>query len=72
MPVEFEGDYRRSQQPLVSGMNPMIGQNSQSGMTGWLMRKGIISTESQAKAVLLGIVIMNFTLIILIIIFFIF
>ncbi len=40
-----------------------FGQQSEAtGMAGWLIRKGIISNENQAKAILLGVVLLNFIL----------
>jgi hypothetical protein len=70
MSVEFEGDYR-PQRPgySQSGMNMAAGQ---PGLTGWLIRKGIVKDESQAKVAMLGLACLNFILIILIFVYFVF
>ncbi len=54
--VEFEGDYKRTPQFTPSGA---LGQPQTSGMSGWLLKKGIIKDQSQAGGVLLGFVILN-------------
>lgn len=55
--VEFETD----QQQYGSRLSPNQ-QNNSGGMAGWLVRKGIIKDESQAGAVLIAVVIINFLL----------
>ncbi len=57
MGVEFEQDYK----PTTSYTSRTVfGQPQVPGMAAWLMRKGVIKEESQAKSVLIGIMIINF------------
>lgn len=78
MSVEFENDRRGTSFPpgsMMPGMIPgmMPGQPQTGfGMAGWLMQKGIIRDESQAKTLLLGVVCFNFILMALIFYFFVF
>lgn len=60
--VQFEEDFN-SRQPTSSNVqggfvNPYVSQSSR-GMAGWLVSKGIIKEESQAKGILLGVVVFN-------------
>lgn len=57
MSVEFENDYRPTTQFTQQGFP---GQQSGRGMAGWLVKKGIINDESQAKGILVGVVCFNF------------
>ncbi len=72
--VQFEGDFDPGQgstvqSPQVSRnfVNPYSQNSSSGGMAGWLLRKGIIKDESQAKGILLGIVVFNILAIILVV-----
>lgn len=65
MSVEFEGDFKASQ---YGNRNMTPGSSQVGGMAGWLIRKGIIQQESQAKALLLLIVAINFIVMIAVII----
>jgi hypothetical protein len=57
MGVEFEQDYR----PTTSYTSrTVLGQAQVPGMANWLLKKGVIKEESQAKGVLVGIMIINF------------
>lgn len=49
-----------------------FGQTEASGMAGWLMRKGIIHNETQAKTLLVGVVFFNFIVAGLVFYFFVF
>lgn len=53
--VEFDTDQTQAQYTSRS----VLGQPQVPGMASWLMKKGIIKKESQAKIILLGIVIFN-------------
>jgi len=60
--VQFEEDFS-SRQPTSNGVqnnfvNP-YAQQSARGITGWMINKGIIKEESQAKGILLGVVVFN-------------
>ena len=44
--VEFEEDFKPEQYTQM---------NNPTGMTGWLLKKGIIKDESQSKMFLLGL-----------------
>jgi hypothetical protein len=48
----------------------VFGQQEVPGMAAWLIRKGIISNESQAKALLISLVCINFIIAALVIYFF--
>jgi hypothetical protein len=55
--IEFEGDVNQGTQ-FAPGANPYV-QNTSGGMAAWLVKRGIISDESQAKGILLGLVVVN-------------
>jgi hypothetical protein len=38
----------------------VFGKQEVPGMAAWLMKKGIISNETQAKGILIGIVVVDF------------
>ena len=65
--IQFETD-----QPQFRPQSVQNGQSQASGMTAWLIRKGIIKDESQAGGILGGVVVFNFVLTALIIYFFVF
>lgn len=60
MSVEFEGDYNPNQ--INRNFNNPFGQTQTKGITGWLIKKGIIKDESGAKAILLTILFINIIL----------
>ncbi len=64
--IQFETD-----QPQFRSQ-PTFNQPQTSGMTAWLIRKGIIKDESQAGVILGGVVLFNFLLTALVIYFFVF
>lgn len=66
--IQFETD----QPQFRSTQQASFNQSQTSGMTAWLIRKGIIKDESQAGAILGGVVIFNFLLTALVIYFFVF
>jgi hypothetical protein len=59
--VQFEEDFN-TRQPTVGGqggfVNPYV-QKQAGGIIGWMIEKGIIKEESQAKGILLGVVVFN-------------
>ncbi len=74
--VEFENDFSpgqpsTSQQFTSAQQNYYPQNNSTRGMAGWLLKKGIISDESQAKGILLGVVVFNVIVTIIVIYYFI-
>lgn len=65
--VQFDEDQvgvqKRSARPgMPSSMSagPAFGQSQSTGMAGWLIRHGIMSSDSGAKFILMGIVCINF------------
>jgi hypothetical protein len=69
MSVEFESDLQRSQAQFAS--RSILGQPQVPSMASWLIKRGIIKEESQAKGVLFGIICFNFIVTGLVIFFFI-
>ncbi len=67
--IEFEGDVNQGTQFAV-GQNPYV-QNTGGGMAAWLVKKGIINDESQAKGILLGLVVVNLVVTVIVIYYFI-
>lgn len=65
--IQFESD-----QQQFRTQRPVYYQPQSTGMAAWLVKKGIISNESQAGAILVGVVFLNFLLTALIIYFFVF
>lgn len=60
--IEFETDmnsYRRPTAPGSGMPGGMGGGNEGRGMTGWLMRKGIVKSPNGAQVILVGVVIAN-------------
>ena len=73
--VEFENDFNPGQAPsqsFASSVQNAYQPQSGRGMAGWLVRKGIIQEESQAKGILLGVVVLNIILTVFVIYYFIF
>ncbi len=64
--VEFETDFDPSKQLIQNR------QNQLGGLTGLLMKWGIIKDESQAGAVMLGIVVINLAIMAFVIYYFFF
>lgn len=62
--VQFDNDFNINSTPQFAG-GGMPGQSK--GMEGWLIRKGIAKSEGAAKAILLGIAVVNIVIIILVI-----
>jgi hypothetical protein len=63
--IEFDTDQQGLPSASSSGSSQftsrsVFGQPEVPGMAAWLIRKGIISNESQAKGLLVGIVIVDF------------
>ena len=63
--IEFDTDEQGMSS--VGGLSPftsreIFGQPEVPGMAAWLIRKGIISTESQAKGILVGIIVIDFVI----------
>jgi hypothetical protein len=67
--VEFDTDqdnprYRSQASSGVSfdhaGESGIYGQPQKRGMAGWLVRHGVVSGDSGAKSILIGIVCINF------------
>lgn len=67
MGIEFEND-THSVANFTS--RTVLGQPQVPGMAAWLMRKGVIKEESEAKTVLLGIMCFNFIVMGLVLYFF--
>jgi hypothetical protein len=67
--VQFEEDFV-SKQTNVGGQAGLYARHTAGGITGWMMSKGIIKEESEAKKVLLGIVVLNMVVTLLIVIYF--
>ena len=68
MSIEFDTDQQARE--FVSRQMP--GQSRGSGVTGWLIRRGIVKDENGAKPILIGIVIFNFAIAAAIVYFFVF
>jgi len=71
--VQFEEDFN-SRQPTTNGaqnnfVNPYT-QQSTRGITGWMINKGIIKEESQAKGILLGVIVLNIVATLIIVFYF--
>ena len=56
MSIEFNTD-----QPQFK-MRTDLNQRSGSGITGWLIKRGIVKDEASAKNVLLILIVLNFIL----------
>ncbi len=76
--VQFEGDFDPGQGSAMPNnqvqgnfVNPYAQQVSSGGMAGWLVKNGLIKEESQAKSLLLGVVIFNILITVLVVYFFI-
>ncbi len=68
MSIEFENDFRPAANQFAS--RSILGQPQVPGMASWLMKRGIIREENQAKVVLMGIVSFNFVAMGLVLFFF--
>ena len=72
--VQFDEDQNSmGMRPRNSGFSPApaaFGQSQVPGMAGWLIKKGIIKTESGAKGFLVGVVFFDFIIAALVIYFF--
>ncbi len=78
--IQFEADFENNpHRPAHAANNsagmPQVGQPqgpSHIGMVNWLIKHGIISGESSAKAVLIGLISINFIATAVILYFFVF
>ena len=68
MSIEFDTD----QQARQFTPRQFSGENRAPGITGWLIRHGIVKDEASAGPILIGIVVVNFAIAAAIIYFFIF
>ncbi|MEY2664698.1 MAG: hypothetical protein RIT04_506 [Candidatus Parcubacteria bacterium] len=57
--IEFDSE-TEALRGFSHGANPVA--NQAGGMSGWLMRAGIAQSETAVKAILLGVVFVNFAI----------
>jgi len=67
MSIEFDTDQQERQ-----FTSKILGQPRESGITGWLIRHGIVKDEKGAKPILMAIVTINFAIAAAVIYFFVF
>jgi hypothetical protein len=65
--IEFDTDQQGLSNASSSGSSQfkspsVFGRPEVSGMAAWLIKKGIISNETQAKAILMSIVVIDFVI----------
>jgi hypothetical protein len=62
--IEFDTDQQglpsSASLPSQFTSHEVFGRPEVPGMAAWLIRKGIISNETQAKAILIGIIVIDF------------
>ncbi len=68
MSIEFDTDQQARQ--FTSRQFP--GQSRESGIAGWLIRRGIVKDDAGAKPILIAIVVINFAIAASVIYFFVF
>ena len=69
--IEFDTDRQNMGGGTDYTSRSVFGQQTVPGMASWLMKKGIIKNEAQAKNILVAIVIADFAIAIAVIYFFI-
>jgi hypothetical protein len=60
--IEFESDVQGNPLYSASGPGSMVSNKGPSGMVGWLIRHGIVRSDSVGKGILIGVIVIDFAI----------
>ena len=58
--IEFESDVQGTNKYANSGSGTTMSHKGSSGMVGWLIRHGIVKSDSFGKGILIGVIVLDF------------